>query len=145
MSTMKTNIAKREKSLMAAKVIGSLMAIAVLAIVIFSTNVVTQADEMGADGTAVLATASDVVQSGVIQDEDGYFRYYVNGEVQKTAGWIDADDGTRYLIDENGVAAMKFTRSGDTIKIYRFSADSKDWTICKNEWQTVDNLSLIHI
>ena len=44
MSTMKTNIAKREKSLMAAKVIGSLMAIAVLAIVIFSTNVVTQAD-----------------------------------------------------------------------------------------------------
>ena len=47
MSTMKTNIAKREKSLMAAKVIGSLMAIAVLAIVIFSTNVVTQADEMG--------------------------------------------------------------------------------------------------
>ena len=51
MSTMKTNIAKREKSLMAAKVIGSLMAIAVLAIVIFSTNVVTQADEMGADGT----------------------------------------------------------------------------------------------
>ena len=64
MSTMKTNIAKREKSLMAAKVIGSLMAIAVLAIVIFSTNVVTQADEMGADGTAVLATASDVVQSG---------------------------------------------------------------------------------
>ena len=66
MSTMKTNIAKREKSLMAAKAIGSLMAIAVLAIVIFSTNVVTQADEMGADGTAVLATASDVVQSGVI-------------------------------------------------------------------------------
>ena len=140
MSTMKTNIAKREKSLMAAKAIGSLMAIAVLAIVIFSTNVVTQADEMGADGTAVLATASDAVQSGVIQDEDGYFRYYVNGEVQKTAGWIDADDGTRYLIDENGVAAMKFTRSGDTIKIYRFSADSKDWTICKNEWQTVDNV-----
>ena len=75
MSTMKTNIAKREKSLMAAKAIGSLMAIAVLAIVIFSTNVVTQADEMGADGTAVLATASDAVQSGVIQDEDGYFRY----------------------------------------------------------------------
>lgn len=35
---------------------------------------------------------------------------------------------------------MKFTRSGDTIKIYRFSADSKDWTICKNEWQTVDNV-----
>ena len=30
MSTMKTNIAKREKSLMAAKAIGSLMAIAVL-------------------------------------------------------------------------------------------------------------------
>ena len=29
MSTMKTNIAKREKSLMAAKAIGSLMAIAV--------------------------------------------------------------------------------------------------------------------
>ena len=38
MSTMKTNIAKREKSLMAAKAIGSLMAIAVLAIVIFSTK-----------------------------------------------------------------------------------------------------------
>lgn len=35
MSIMKTNIAKREKSLMAAKAIGSLMAIAVLAIVIF--------------------------------------------------------------------------------------------------------------
>lgn len=148
MSTMKTNIAKREKSLMAAKAIGSLMAIAVLAIVIFSTNVVTQADEMGADGTAVLATssdavartASDEVQSGVIQDEDGYFRYYVNGEVQKNAGWIDAEDGTRYLIDENGVAAMKFTRTGDTIRIYRFSTDSKDWLACSNEWIVVDDV-----
>ena len=85
MSTMKTNIAKREKSLMAAKAIGSLMAIAVLAIVIFSTNVVTQAGEMGADGTAVLPTESDAP----VQDGDGYFRYYVNGEVQKNAGIED--------------------------------------------------------
>ena len=69
MSTMKTNIAKREKSLMAAKVIGSLMAIAVLAIVIFSTNVVTQADEMEASGKILYRqTRQSAWQTVILQD-----------------------------------------------------------------------------